>query len=524
MKRSDDDQPEKKENQGRSDKKQTVLTKADVATIVKDGLNPLALQLQDMKTHLTALNEALGEKGILLPILSEIRSASQAGKAQLEGVSSQITEMVGADEHRETRLAQAIHEASSKDSVAEIGGQLAGLLEAQKQDGIARDTQHAEVLGRFNTLDQASSEILLVSKENAAKLAVIEGKLDAVATTAGVLTDQLDQVLADGKKLRRWAFTVERSVGSVRELIGSESALTRDNFGEAMEAGIGYLAGELGEVVSSAAQIQAQIKGLPGVMGEALGGKFGQMIKLADKMVRNLEVGAGQMTHLSNSTSEAFKLHRHMLASITSEAKQAGASIVQSFDTMIQQTSTSILENFKGVDEQLKDTFKNFDPEKKLDTLIAVSSDLSKFADDYETLTSEMVEARDKMIEDSRFQAATIKAEHGQTLKTLENIISHAQEVSKHFDAMQAGYKDAEGVVIALNNRVVSMGIENYQRDMARMRDERDKARQEDREFLIGELKDAINPMIDEAISKVFRGWLDIQNDAVEQAEPNDQR
>lgn len=532
MKRNDDDQPEKKENQGRSTKNQTTLTRDQVKGVVDAGLNPIVTRLAKLETGIHNLVEALGSKGSVTTVLAEIKqlaadTSGYAKDASTHALKSKdltveldgkLQAMTDADEHRETRIGLMITEASSQAGVEQLNGQVAQLTSTLEHQGADSAGRHTEVLGRFDALDRAVLESHEDIKRNSVKLDGVVMQITEVANQAAGLASQLDHVIQEGKKLKRRAFTIREHIGAVRNLIVSDGAMTRDNFAGAMSAATEYLAGEMGDLGTSLVEIHGQIVSLPDNLGKDLAGKLSKMINLADKIANGGELIAEHMENMGRSTSEAFRLHKHMLTAIESESRGVGDRLIEEITDASRIMVTETTKTFNAIEKKVQRSFAKIDPDGHLDRLSEISEAQWERVEAFESLAKDLLEARDDMVAKNGILAAATKSEFSRVLAAFDAIAPQADKLIEHFSHMAAGYKSAEETGVALNNRIIAMGIEAYKRDVENMKAEKDQARQDDREYLVNELRGMIKPLIGEAISQELKGWLEGQLDVVEQA------
>lgn len=529
MKRNEDDQPEKKENQGRSSKNQTTLTKEQVGSVVKSvveaGLDPLSTRLGKVEAGLAKIIESLGSEGSVPAALAEIQRltsevnghakdasiharGTQETSAQLAG---KLVEMIEADETRETRMGLLITESSSKPGVDILKGDVAKLASVVAEQGEGHLTRHAEVLGRFGDLDSAVAA-------NGSKLDGLVLQVNGVADQAAGLATQLDFVIHEGKKFKRRAFTMHEKVESVRKLIVSDGAKTRDNFADAMSASTQFLADEMAGLDTSLVDLLRKVTELPDNLGKDLAAKLVQMINLADKIANGGELIAGHMEIMGKSTSEGFRLHKHMLASIEAESRDMGNRLITDIDELTKRMASSTVETFNSIDKKLRESFEAIDPEGHLERIANVAETQKGWINQFSDIADSIIKAREDIVSKNGLLAAAHKSDFEKLLDAMSKSGTYAAELTRHFSEMASGYKNAEDAGVALNNRVIDMGIEAYRRDVERMRVEKEQARQDDREYL----QSMIAPLIDEAVSKSMNGWLQGQVDTVE-AEPGKQ-
>lgn len=509
MNSNDDDQPQRREKQGRSDKKQPSVTLEQVKKAIKEALTPVEGAIEKLANEQIKLVSGVDqlrvgsentqahfkEDGVLLTTLaSAARSSSEAAertKGLPEGIQH-LRESVGALPEIEGRLASAVGAASSKGEAAQAQAEItAKMIEISVQEDTKSAERHVALVARFDNVDQGISDVR-----------------SDINSLAGDLIGRISKLSGEVAQVMRESRKIKRRAHDIRELIGSDGELTRTNFGAAFSLQTDYLESVIDASSASLSDLIAAVKDdiakLPANMSKELVGVFSQLIGVAQKMLQGATSITQHMEGLSRSTELAFNTQSNMLKQIEAQATQAGIRMEMGLLDRINKSA-------EALETRLGKVFDNFDPENTLqdlkenyDTMRDMMSQYAKLMDTAEIYTGKLSDAQmnvishaDKVIDQSEKAVNKIASPIKSTLAMLEAI-------GERFSDIQSGFESSKDSGEALVNRIQRVSFEAYQNDLMRVSEEAAKQQQKNAEALFEAVVDRIEKKLPNMVEEIF--------------------
>lgn len=517
MKGKDDDLPEKGEKQGRPDRKQPVLTLAQVKKVVEEALeSKLSTLTEKLSSHDSGFR-AIGVEIKSLAVAINDSGAANVPQAlvDLNAKVERSIEMIGEAKGAVDLVARDI--AGNTGALEEIRnsnqtgfGNVSGLLDSL---GLESSTRHEEVLERFGAVD---TEL----KNTRSDINAIDKKINDLVERAGRLEDALVEVLKQGSDLKTLALDIQIAIGIEGDDVRSATA-------GALETMAGFLIDQTGKLVraseskvvgslnNSVIQLVAAVNNVPGLLGGEFMGRFAQIVTLADTIAKGGEQVSQHLMTLSESTTAAFGTHQMLVRSMKAEFNNQMVGL----GTMIEERTES---TFNTLEKRIDKSFTEFDQsdvKHNLETMKDLMSYLQSSYAEFDRLTNDLSEFRGGFDAANTNLRNTVDKKSDEVVKAMGQVAPAVEQVKKYVDTAMAGIANAEGAATALVNRISAVSLEAYRRDLDALseisvQDMRDaeSRRLKDRQEDMAYLKDFMQGLLMEQAAAFAKAVIDAQD------------